>query len=679
MLENMRRQGASIFVYLIFCLLIVIFVINFGPQGGNSGGCRGTSNLTVSVNNETPSSAAYHIAYAANEGAGKQKTWVALEMLIRRELLAQEAESRGIDVTIPTLENEIKKGWFFIAGQRMQIPHIFDENGLWNLNAFHSWVGQLNVSKNAYESEQTRSMEAWMMAKILEDSVVVSKDEALSEFLFEGNTATYDVVAFKPETYRSALKITDADVDRFLASHADEVSARYKADERTYKAVKPQIFLRQIFIEKPAPAGSGSGAGSGSAAAKPPAADDGKAKLEAARTQIGTSKDKFIEQAKTLNSDEAARNAAGELGWRTIDNPMLGDKALSDAVKTLKPGEITPVITTDRGSYLLMAEDKREGDLSFDQVKREIAKELARDTWGKEAAKRAALAALDHAKSSPGFTLDQMYEHDKAEAPGGNGIEQMIQQIQNDPNLTPEQKQQRMQQLLQILGNQPGTGESGSLEVESKDIPAGWYADANGAGGSATGSAGEKGSAAPAAGSAAPAAGSAAPAAGSAAGSGAGSAAPAAPPAAEPIKASSDQLPAMSEVAKAHVNRFGPAPRTPSMPGLGQSKEAIAAVFDQLTPGELAPQIYEADGNYILVQEVARAKPDVKDFDKNADERVSQMRDTRAKDFVNGWLKQRCEQLAKEGKIVANQELIAEHDDQGKLLPTQYRPCISFR
>ena len=34
-------KGASIFVYLIFCLLIAIFVINFGPQGGGSGsgGC----------------------------------------------------------------------------------------------------------------------------------------------------------------------------------------------------------------------------------------------------------------------------------------------------------------------------------------------------------------------------------------------------------------------------------------------------------------------------------------------------------------------------------------------------------------------------------------------------------------------------------------------------------------
>ena len=34
MLEESRKKGASVFVYLIFCLLIAIFVINFGPQGG---------------------------------------------------------------------------------------------------------------------------------------------------------------------------------------------------------------------------------------------------------------------------------------------------------------------------------------------------------------------------------------------------------------------------------------------------------------------------------------------------------------------------------------------------------------------------------------------------------------------------------------------------------------------
>ena len=39
-------------------------------------------------------------------------------------------------------------------------------------------------------------------------------------------------------------------------------------------------------------------------------------------------------------------------------------RRVNDAVKTLKPGEMTPVIATDKGAYLILAEDKREGDLS---------------------------------------------------------------------------------------------------------------------------------------------------------------------------------------------------------------------------------------------------------------------------------------------------------------------------
>jgi hypothetical protein len=60
---------------------------------------------------------------------------------------------------------------------------------------------------------------------------------------------------------------------------------------------------------------------------------------------------------------------------------------------------MTPVVVTDRGVFLVIATDKREGDLSYEQVKSEIAKELARDVWGKEAAKRDALDALAKAQA----------------------------------------------------------------------------------------------------------------------------------------------------------------------------------------------------------------------------------------------------------------------------------------
>jgi hypothetical protein len=708
MLENARKQGASIFVYLIFCLLIAIFVINFGPQGGGKGGgsCTGDDNTILRVDGREMTPTAYHIAYALSSAPGKKKTHGALEMLIRREILAGEAEKHGISVNDALVQDEIKKGNFFYAGRQEKIPGIFDEDGLWRLQAFKNWIGQLNVTRKAYVSEQQRSMQAALMAKILLDSVQVSRDEALQHFLFEGNTVLYDVVAFRPESYKSAMKLTAADVDRYLAAHGPEVEARFKADERTYKDVKPQLKLRQIFIaklEEPAPAptpaptpapdqgsaaGSGAGSGAGSAAAAPKAPEakkeekkeekkpvgmkieDAKAKLEAARTAIAAGKQKFEDAAKQLNTDENFKANGGELGWRTADNASLGDKAASDAVKALKPGEMTPVITTDKGAWLVIAEEKREGNLTYDQVKHDIAKDLARDEWAKEAAKRAALAALDKARSGVGLNLDQMYE--KEQAPESPGID--IQQIMNDPNLTEEQKQRILQMMIQ---GQKG----GSIVVESKDIPAAWYAQADG---SSAGSAAPaaKTPPAPAAGSAA---GSAAPAAGSAAGSNAAAAPTATPPAGAPvpppadITPSADKLPEFGTVEPPHVARFGPAPRTSTMSGIGSSKEAIAALFDELSPGMLAKKVYEGDGAYYVMQLITRADPKVEDFDKEADRLVEELRAQRAQAFLESWMKERCEQLAKDGRISVNSGLLRETDDTGKTLPSTYKVCMSFR
>jgi len=707
MLEQMRKQGASIFVYLIFCLLIAIFVINFRPGQSrqDDNGCRGTSNVVISVDGNEATQTAFKMAYSSgyNWGTSKSKVWIALETLIRRELLASEAEKRGLLVNEDLVNDEIKKGYFFSAvpvppGQSEQveeqyrpirkfIPGIFDENGYWNIKAFTGWVSQLNVSRNAYIEEQRRSVLASMMSDILLESVQVSKEEALSDFLYEGNTATYDVVAFKPEMYRSAFRVTDADIQRFLKDHADEVQARYKADERTYKGTKPALKLRQIFIAKaepakaeppkapeaPAGAGSAAGSGAGSAAAKTDdkkddkkdakkaddkkvaakpvgmPIDEAKAKLEAVKKD---GKDKFAVAAATLNTDDAAKAVAGDIGWHTIDNATLGEKAVNDAVKTLKPGEMTPVIATDKGAYLILAEDKREGDLGFDQVKTELAWEMAKDVWAKEAAKRAALSALNGAK---GAQLDELYQKD---APSGGGMD--LEQLLNDPNV-PEEQKAKLRELMK--------GAHGSLETApQKDIPAGWFETQE-----------KAGSAAPAPAPApAPAGSAATPATGSAATPAPVPATPPAP-AAAPIVASKDTLPLMSDVTPPHVNRYNNKTRAKQMNGLGASKEAIAAVFDELQPGQLATRVYEGEGGaYVVVQLVQRNQPNVADFDKDADRRVAELRTARANAFLDSWLRDKCETLAKANKIKPNPELLVERDDQGKVLPVTYKPCMTF-
>ena len=457
------------------------------------------------------------------------------------------------------------------------------------------------------------------------------------------------------------MKLTDADVDRFIATHGAEVEARYKADERTYKAVKPQLKLRQIFIAKleraaarrrrarAARAAGRSGCGQRRGLGERRPRQDATQKDEPRRTtkkaaEAGRHADRGREgqargrargdrgrQAEVRRRREAAQHRrgfkanGGELGWRTADNAMLGDKAVSDAVKALKPGEMTPVITTDQRRVPRDRRGRSAKATCYDQVKHEIAKELARDVWGKEAAKRAAIAALDKARGGVGLNLDQMYEKEKTpEGPGGIDIQQII----NDPNLTDEQKQQLLQMMLQ-QGQK-----SGAIVVESKDQPAAWYAQADGAASARPRGRrrrhrhrrrrpqrlGRKALAAarPLRPQARPLRPQArrlrrlarrAPAAGSGAGSAAATTPAAAPtpPAAADITPSSDVLPQFGEVEKPTVARFGPAPRSSTMSGIGSSKEAAAALFDELSPGMLAKQVYEGDGGYIVVQLISRS------------------------------------------------------------------------
>jgi hypothetical protein len=750
MLEQMRRQGASTFVYVLFTILIVGMVYSLAPSGNRSGGggCSTTSNTVVSVDGVDATETSYRIAYSANGAKSRQKVYVALDQIIRRELLAQAAQEQGIRTSDELIDQEIGRGYFFIGGARVDFRKQFlDDNDLFKYKQLKAWVDSLAVSVGSYREEQGRELQASLMADLLTSSVRVSREEALADYLYDHDTVTYDVVSFEPSRYGRALQFTDADVKRYLDGHAAEVEARYKADERTYKGVKPQLALREIFIPKAVPEAKPPADDKAAKpaddkakpvdpkaakpaddkakpvdpkakpvdpkaakpaddkakpvdpkAAKPadkkPAAGAGdpakpfglpidvaKAKLEAVRAQIAAGKLTFAEAEKQLAADSSddAPATNGDHGWRSADSAGLGDKAIDDAVKTLKAGEMTPVVVAESGVYLVIATAKREGDLSYDQVKTEIAKDLARDFWGKEAAKRDALAAL--AAAQGGKSLDQLFEREKTRPGGG------IEDILNNPNIPDETKQQLLQRYLQQM--QPP--KSGALEVHEKDVPVAWYADADGSSGAApAGSAARAGSAAPApaAGSPAPTAGSAAPAAGSAApaaaGSAAGSAAPATPatPAAAPaapVTATSDVLPPMGSVAKPKVNKFGPAPRQGTMQGLGHAKAAIEALFGELTAGAVAKQVYEGDaGAYILVQLIERSQPKVADFDKTADADLTRMRDARGKAALHDWLKGRCAALDKANKIQPNADRVRETDEKGNPAPRVYKPCMYF-
>ncbi len=721
MLDQMRQKGASIFIYLIFGLLILIFVINFAPSGQGTGGCRSGSSIVVDVDGNRVNENAYKVAYSNpfNGFQGRQKVYYALDTAIRRELLASAAEDQGIRVTDDMVNAEVMKGYFFVGGERQELGQMIfdidtDGDRTWNLNKFRGLVQSLDVSKNAYLDEQERGLQAALMAELLASSAQVSRDEALTEYLFDNTTVTYDVVTFSPALYRASMLLTEADAERFLAAHEDQVKARHKEKEREYLGRKPELELRQIFIAKAEPAAGtedkkadekkpddkkadakaadakaagAKAAGAKTADAKAAGAkkadekkaekdasagdakgpagmpiEEAKAKLEAAREAVASGKQKFPELARQLNTEPALKASGGYVGWKTAESASLGEKVVSDAVKDLKPGEMTPVITTDRGAYLVIAEDKREKDLTYDQVKLEIAAELAREVWSKEAAKRDALRALETARAS-GKKLDELYPR---EVKPGLNLQELQRQI-NDPNTDPQIRQILQQQFQQQIQLQLGGGDDhGSiLTIESPDVPAAWKpGDGDSAG-------------APAGGSAAPAGGSAAPAPAPAPAGTTGAPGDAAAAKPAPLAPSSDVLPAFHDLPEPKVRKEGPHPRQKRLPGVDEA--GVKALFDELAKDQLAGRVFEADGNYTLVQVVDKTGAKIEDFEKDAARIIDRMREERGAQLVRDWLKNRCEELDKAGKIKPREDKIAEFDDKGNPMPTVYRPCMSLR
>jgi parvulin-like peptidyl-prolyl isomerase len=675
MLESMRRSGASIFVYIIFGILILVFVLNFGPQANQKQGCGGPgANEALTVGDTGIKRASFAATYQLlNQMPERVKKVQTLEWLIRREILAQEGESRGLRIDEDAVDNAIKLGTLFFNGERNDFrtngANSFfdkaDDQYFFNYEKFQGLVRNgFQQSISTFKESQQREMLAALTADLIRHSVQVSREEAREKFIYEHDTVKLNAVMFDPADYRAAMQLTESDMSRFVDTHEAEVKAKYAAEERAYKGVKPQISIRQIFVAKPAaqiPVAAPlpeitdpvAKAAAEKAAADRAAIDrvDAEkkanaafdvavAKLTASRADIAAGKQTFASIAKAQSNDDNSKWIGGWLGWRGVESPLLADPSLNDAVKKLKPNEVSDVIKTSAGAYVLVVDGKREGDLSYEQVKNELAIEIAKDVWSKEAAKRAALAALaqaqaEAAKPTGGKSLDQLYEVKQSKAPS--------------QQMTDEQ----MEQIKKMLEQQQLNGRSGSLptvSVESEDKPASWATSVEAVGSAAT-----------------PAVGSETP--------------PVAPPAPPPVSlvATTEQLPAFGTVAKAGLDIIGPIPRSNDIAGFGEAPALVSLLFDKLAPKQLASTIFDARGQFAIVQLVERTTPEMKQFDKDADSMMEAIRTRRAGDAVNAFVKSRCEALNKAGKIKPAPELIREQDDQGKVLPTTYKPCMSMQ
>src|SRR6185369_12751321 len=172
-----------------------------------------------------------------------------MDLLIERELLAQEARNLGYVVTEDEVEDLIADGKIIGLGYPRTVQRM-QKDGKFNYEAFKNFVQfELGVSPKRFIDEQKKELLASRVRDLMRDSVTVSPEEVKTEFLRKGRQINLEYVRFSPRRYESAAAPTEAEVADYAAKNEAKLRAAYEEQKFVYEKAPKQLHLRQILIK----------------------------------------------------------------------------------------------------------------------------------------------------------------------------------------------------------------------------------------------------------------------------------------------------------------------------------------------------------------------------------------------------------------------------------------------
>lgn len=380
MLDVLRSNAKSTLTWFIVAGLVVIFAVNFGPGSFSRGGCGASStHWAARVNGRTISPQEWEQQYtrlvqsyqaqageaftrelAAQLGLGQQ----AMEQVVDRELVVQEARRRGLTIG----PHELTKAVHAMPG--------FQVSGRFDFELYRDSVRQTYGSTAKFEAVLKEDLLYQKMRAALVETVKVSDAEVRDAFEAESDKVALTFVRF-PIAWAEAevAKPSAAEVEAFAQKEAARI-AKFHEENRSRFDQKKRVRVRHIL------------------ARVPPDADDtaAKKKIEAARARIAKGED-FAAVASAMSDDAATKARGGDLGFVT-EGPL--DDAFAAAALSLAAGQVSEPVRTPSGWHLVKAEEvipaKR---IPLEAARLDIARELIVKDRAAALATARARAALD--------------------------------------------------------------------------------------------------------------------------------------------------------------------------------------------------------------------------------------------------------------------------------------------
>jgi peptidyl-prolyl cis-trans isomerase D len=295
------------------------------------------------------------------------------EMISTRALIYQ-AKQMGLEISDAELVRTL----------RLSLPQLFPNGQFVGKEAYAAVLQQQNLTIPEFEAQLRQQMLMGRLSTMVADGVIVTPQDVEKEYKRHTDTIKLSYIVFSPARYAAEANVTPDAVRAYYAQNTAEfrLPERRSVDilftDEARVVMKTQVAesdLRRIYDQDKDQFRVPERVQVRHVLLK----TSGKPKEEApkllARAQDLLKQLKggadFAEIAKKNSEDPGSAAKGGDLGWLVRGQTV---PAFESAAFSLKPNELSNVITTEYGYHIIQVLAKEQAHVrSFDEVKEELA------------------------------------------------------------------------------------------------------------------------------------------------------------------------------------------------------------------------------------------------------------------------------------------------------------------
>jgi peptidyl-prolyl cis-trans isomerase D len=369
MLGIMRRYKQSILIKGVFTIIVLSFVGTIFLIWGEGGeGFKGSSGYAIKVNGEKIPYEEYQRAFERMKDSIQQiygqpltpemekqmgVRKMVVENLVTTALVRQEAKRMGIKVSDEDLVAAIA------------LMPYFQKNGAFDKGQYEQVLKMNHITPAVFEEAKRQELLMEKARKAIVDKVTVSDDDLLKFYRKTRDRIDLQYTSFSPDEVRSAVKVTDQELNAYLQQHAKEfmtseeirLSYTLLTPDKAASGLKVSDEEIQTFYRKNIDRYQVKGT------ILP--LDEVKDRVRADALKLKAVKQSYEAAADALNKNLKSADlgaAAHMLGTTVTDTPFFSAKAppaniageagLIQKAFLLKQGELGGPLETSRGVYL---------------------------------------------------------------------------------------------------------------------------------------------------------------------------------------------------------------------------------------------------------------------------------------------------------------------------------------